>query len=246
MPVSTGALIGTAGGVGTTRLALEVGATLAADGRDTIIVDAALDTQGLAAHVAGRIDPDVTTLVTEGGDLDDALVTYPTETAGSLRLCPVHAPFSRIAAAKAPEAAERLGTLITDATSLAEHVLVDVPPLASNTAVGGAAAADRRALITPATIRGRDALSRSLGSLADLGMAADLVVANRADDDALEDADVAIPESVETDVPESPSALSDEARFGPAVSTLTEELLAITIDVDLGAGLTGTARDYLT
>lgn len=239
-------MIGAAGGVGTTRLTLEVGATLAADGRDTIIVDAALDTQGLAAHVAGPIEPDVTTLVTEGGDLEDGLLTYPTETAGSLRLCPAHAPFTRIAAAKAPEAAERLGTLIADATSLAEHVVVDVPPLASNTAVGGAAAADRRALITPATIRGRDALSRSLGSLADLGMGADLVVANRAKGDDLDDADLAIPESVQTDVPKSPSALSDEAGFGSAMSALTESLYAITLDVDLSAGLAGTAREYLS
>lgn len=246
MPVSTGALIGTAGGVGTTRLALEVGATLAADGRDTIVVDAALDTQGLAAHTSGRIDPDLTTLITEGGDLDEALLRYPADTAGTLRMCPVHAPFTRIAAAKAPDAAERLGTLITEATSLAEHVVVDVPPLASNTAVGGAAAADRRALITPATIRGRDALSRSHGSLADLGMGADIVVANRAEDGDLEDADVTIPESVDTDVPESPSALSEEAGFGSAVSTLTESLFAITLEVDLGTSLTGTARDFLT
>jgi septum site-determining protein MinD len=243
--VSTGALVGTAGGVGTTRLAIEVGAALAADGRDGIVVDAALDTQGLGAHVSGRLDPDVSTLLTESGDLADGLVDYPLEVPGSLRVCPAHAPFTRVAAAKAPQAAERLADLIREATTVADHVLVDVPPLASNTAVAGAAAADRRALVVPATTRGRDALSRSRGSLADLGLSADLIVANRAEDGSLSDADLSVPASRVTDVPERPACLAGESGFGSAVGELAEFMFGISMDVDLGAGLTATARDYL-
>lgn len=246
MTVSTGALIGAAGGVGTTRLCLEVGAALTADGRDTILIDTALDTQGLAAHVSGRIEPDLTSVITGDGELSEALRAYPLETAGSLHLCPVHAPYTRIARGKAPAAAERLGEVVTDATSLAEHVVVDVPPLASNTAVAGAAAVKRRAVVTPATIRGRDALSRTQGSLADLGLSGDLVVANRAAEGALADADHSVPESEVADVPEKPACLGTEPGFGPAVSDLTETLFDVQLDVDLGVSFAATARDYFS
>lgn len=232
--------------MGTTRLCLEVGAALAADGRDTILIDAALDTQGLAAHVAGRIEPDLTSVITGDADLSEALRSYPLETAGSLHLCPVHAPYTRIAAGKAPPAAERLGEVVTDATSLAEHVVVDVPPLASNTAVAGAAAAKRRAVVTTATIRGRDALSRTHGSLADLGLSGDLVVANRATEGALADADRNVPESEETDVPEKPACLGTEPGFGPAVTELTESVFDLELDVDLDVSFAATARDYFS
>jgi septum site-determining protein MinD len=244
--VSTGALIGAAGGVGTTRLCLEVGAALAADGRDTVLIDAALDTQGLAAHVSGRIEPDLTAVITGEGSLSEALRSYPVETAGSLQLCPVHAPYTRIAAGKAPTAAERLGEVVTEATSMAEHVLVDVPPLASNTAVAGAGAADRRAIVTPATIRGRDALSRTQGSLADLGLTADLIVANRSVEGALADADQSVPDSEVTDVPEEPACLGTEPGFGPAIADLTESMFDLQLDVDLGVSFAATAREYLS
>lgn len=246
MTVSTGALIGAAGGVGTTRLCLEVGAALAADGRDTVLIDAAVDTQGLAAHVSGRIEPDLTAVITGEGELTEALRSYPLETAGSVRLCPVHAPYTRIAAAKAPAAAERIEEVVTGATDLAEHVIVDVPPLASNTAVAGAAAVDRRAVVTPATIRGRDALSRTQGSLADLGLSADLVVANRSVEGALADADQSVPESEVTDVPEQPACLGTEPGFGPAVRKLTESMFDVHLDVDLGASFAATAREYFS
>ena len=58
------ALVGAAGGIGTTRLALESGATLARTGRDIAVVDAAFDTQGLARYVEGRIEVDATALAT--------------------------------------------------------------------------------------------------------------------------------------------------------------------------------------
>lgn len=63
----TCALVGAAGGVGTTRLTLECASLLAADGRDVAVLDAAYGTQGLADRTPDRIDPDVTALC-----LDDA------------------------------------------------------------------------------------------------------------------------------------------------------------------------------
>lgn len=245
MTNSIAALVGTAGGVGTTRLSVEIGAALAADSREAIVVDAAFDTQGLSAYAPGRLVPDVTTLITDGGELEDALVRVPTETAGELRLCPAHAPFTRVAAAKAPESAERLEATIETAADRADHVLVDVPPLASNPAVAGAAAAETRALVVPPTIRGEDALSRTYGSLADLGLDADLVVANRATEGALPDADHVIPESTETDVSEMPACLRSEPEVGPAIAALAESLYDTTLDVDLGGGIASSARKYL-
>lgn len=244
MTTSIAALVGTAGGVGTTRLAVEVGAALAADGREAIIVDAAFDTQGLSAYAPGRLVPDVTTLITDGGDIGDALVSFPTDTLGALQLCPAHAPYTRVAAAKAPESAERLEATIETAAERADHVIVDVPPLASNPAVAGAAAADRRALVIPPTVRGEDALSRTYGSLADLGFEADLVVANRAEEET-PDADHVIPESTETDVSQTPACLRSEPEVGPAVAALAEALFDTTLEVDLGAGLASSARKYL-
>jgi septum site-determining protein MinD len=243
--VSIGALVGTAGGVGTTRLAVELGAALAADGRDTIVVDTAFDTQGLSAYVSGPLDPDITTLLTAGGDLQDALVSFPTDTPGTLHLCPAHAPFARVATAKAPEAAEQLEATIETAAKVADNVVIDVPPLASNPAVAGAAAADQRGLVLPASIRGEDALSRTYGSLADLGLSADLVVANRAEDEAFQDADYSIPESTETDVAQTPACLSSEPGLGPAVAAVAEALFETTLDVDLSVGLARGAREYL-
>ncbi len=68
------ALVGAAGGAGTTRLAVESAATLAQTGRDVAVIDAAFGTQGLADYVDGRIETDVTALVTDDGvELADAL-----------------------------------------------------------------------------------------------------------------------------------------------------------------------------
>lgn len=74
--MTTTALIGVAGGVGTTRTAVEFAAALARDGRSVVVIDAAYATQGLGEYVSGRIDTDVTTLATDPSvDLADA--TYP-------------------------------------------------------------------------------------------------------------------------------------------------------------------------
>lgn len=98
---TTAALAGTAGGAGATRLAVEVGATLARAGRSVALLDAAFATQGLAQHVPGRIDEDVVDLVT-GDDPrpSDAAVDLQTDTSARLVAVPARAPFQAFARAK--------------------------------------------------------------------------------------------------------------------------------------------------
>lgn len=247
MVASVGAVVGAAGGVGTTRLSVEVGAALAADGRDVIVLDTALDTQGLSSYVPGRIDPDLTDVLTSGLDPAEALLTHPASdvTAGTLRCLPVDATFDRIAQTKTPETARDLTELATDLTSDGTHIVVDVPPLASNTAVAGTAAADRIALATRDSARGRDALSQSLGTLDDLGFEATLTVINRVRAGNPPDADVTIPESTRSGVPTTPACLSGDTEFVTAVERLASMLFDTKISVDLDRDLARAARDLL-
>ena len=68
MNATTLALVGATGGAGTTRTAVELAAMGARDGDDVAVVDAAFTTQGLSEYVAGRIDPDLTALLTDDPD----------------------------------------------------------------------------------------------------------------------------------------------------------------------------------
>ena len=88
--VRTLALVGATGGAGTTRLTVEFGATLARAGRDVALLDAAFGTQGLAAHVPGRIEPDLTALVTDATDrpLAAGLVDHPAAVSTAVRVVP--------------------------------------------------------------------------------------------------------------------------------------------------------------
>lgn len=193
----TAALVGTVGGAGTTRLCLELGAALAAAGRDVLVLDADLDAQGLARHVAADLDIDATSLLADpDSDLSDATVDYGLDAPGRLGLVPAHAPFVRVAAAKAPDAAERLEDRVAEATDSFDYVLVDTPPVASNPAVAAVTCTDRVALVFPGTLRGTDATARARGRLADVNAAADVLVATRTTaEDAPADADVAVPDA---------------------------------------------------
>lgn len=220
----TAALVGTVGGAGTTRLCLELGAALAAAGRDVLVLDADVDTQGLARHVAADLDTDATRLLADpDARLADATVDYELDASGRLALAPAHAPFVRVAAAKAPDAAERLEDRVAEATDSFDHVLVDTPPVASNPAVAAVTSTDRVALVFPGTPRGTDATARARGRLADVNADADVLVATRTSpEDAPADADVAVPDTPDVDVgaaaaaPESPLAAA-AARTAGAV-----------------------------
>lgn len=205
MDTTTTALVGAAGGVGTTRTALEVGGTAARGGHDVVVLDAAYGTQGLADRVDGRIDPDVTALVTDRTDdaldagLHDLAVEDAAETdveSGGLAVAPARAPFERLARAKAPPAAEALAARIDEAADRADLVLVDTPPVASNQAVAVVTAVDRVVGVTAPTARGADALQRVRGRLQDVGTSLDgtLVVDRGGGESDRLDPDAVVPE----------------------------------------------------
>jgi len=194
MEATTAALVGATGGAGTTRTCLELATALAAAGDDVAVLDAAYDSQGLARHLSGRLDPDLTALVTDGADesLDAGLVAYepaaePNSFAaleaealpepGHVACCPARAPFERLARAKTVEAADELEARIAEAAASFDHVLVDTPPLGSNPAVAAVTTADRVAITAPATGHGLDAVQQTRGRLQDVGTAADAVLA---------------------------------------------------------------------
>lgn len=229
MTARTAALVGAAGGVGATRLTVECGAALAAAGHDVALLDAAFDTQGLARHVPGRLDPDLTDLLLDPErPLDDALVELDAGVDGRLAAAPVHAPFERLARAKAADPAETLGDRVDEAAATHDAVLVDTPPVATNPAVGAVTAADRVALVSRPTPRGRDARSRAGGRLADVGADVSVAVANFAADEASPDADYAVPESDARTAADAP-AVTDGGAFGGAVAALAGAL----VDEDL-------------
>jgi cellulose biosynthesis protein BcsQ len=235
-PLVTGvralALVGATGGAGTTRLTVEFGAMLARDGRDVALFDAAFGTQGLAAHVPGRLDPDLTALVTDASDehLDAGLVDHPAAVDGRLAVCPARAPFERLARAQTTAAAERFEERLATARERFDHVLVDTPPVAANQAVAAVSAADRVGLVVPATAHGIDRLPRHRDRLRDVDAPADVVVANRGSGD-VDGADVVIPESEATAVPDLPVSADPDPAFAPAVAAGVEAALRTDLDL---------------
>lgn len=223
------AFVGVAGGAGTTRTVVETAATLARGGHSVAVLDAAVDTQGLATYAEGRLDPDLTAVLVDEAGFSEAAIDAWSDLDGEVALYPAHAPFERLARAKSVDAARRLETCIDHATGQYDYVLLDVAPVADNQAVAAVRAADRRVLVAPATRRGNDHLPQMRGRLVDLGFEADAVVATFADDGSeLADPDHELPTG-DRDVT-VPRAVDPDTEFAPAVATMTEELC----DCELG------------
>ena len=231
MGVSTLAFVGCTGGAGTTRLTIEAAATLARGGRSVAVVDAAFDTQGLATYVEGRLDTDVTAVAVGDASVDDALFEWDIDADGRVALCPAHAPFERLARAKSAESAQTLERAIEEVSGRFDHVLLDVPPIASNQAVAAATTAQRRALVVPANQRGSDLLPRQRGRLRDIGAPATAVIAARVHGDtgeSVEDAAHTVPH-IGPSAPR-PLATDPDADVAPTVAAMVEDLFS----VDLG------------
>ncbi|GGL48220.1 ParA family protein [Halocalculus aciditolerans] len=238
----TAAVVGTAGGVGATRLAVESAASLAAAGRDAAVVDVAFATQGLARHVDGRIDADTAALLADSArPAADAAHELDIDTPGSVTLYPTYAPFTTLASASAPNAAATLGDRLDELD--ADHVLVDTPPVLANPAIASVDAADAVALVAPGGERGADAVARTRGRLADVDASADLLVANRAPDTPL-DADVAIPTADAADT-ERFAYETPRAPFSLAVGELAEALFDVDLALPDEPGLVDRAKTAL-
>lgn len=233
---ATAALVGATGGAGTTRLTVEVGAALARDGRRVAVFDAALGTQGLARHVEGRIDTDATDLLTSES-VTPAVAMTELETAGDgeLLVCPARAPFGDVAEAKSTAAARRFESTVREAGVAFDTVIVDTPPVAANPSVAAVTAAERVALVAPATDRGIDGVQTQRGRLADVGTGADLVVANRTSDPP-DVADLAVPESAVTDAAGTPVADEGAGAFPAAVADLAERLFGVDLAAEFDEG----------
>lgn len=236
MTVSTLALVGATGGAGTTRLTVEVGATLARAGHDVALLDAAFATQGLAAHVPGRIDPDMTTILTDATDMDlsAGLAAHPAEVPGHLAVCPARAPFERLARAKTTDAAERFEGLIATAAGRFDHVVLDVPPVAANQAVAAVSGADRVGLVVPASPHGLDHLPTMRDRLRDVDAPPIDVLANEGvvgGPTTVTDADVRIPASEVTAVADCPAALDPDSEFAPAVAAAVQTVFDTSLDL---------------
>lgn len=235
MTTRTLALVGAAGGVGTTRLTMECAATLARAGRDVVVVDAAFATQGVAAYLGRQVDGDATALATGAAAIEETLYEDGETLPGRLAVCPARAPFERLARAKTPEAAERLGDQVAAASLGHDAVLVDVPPVAANQAVAAVEAVQTVAVVTDDTERGVRALAHQRERLADIGRPCDYAVVNRAGEGHV-DADLTVPETgVRT--PRSCPVCADpgaERAFASAVAETTETLLGLSLELGFG------------
>jgi MinD-like ATPase involved in chromosome partitioning or flagellar assembly len=231
---STVAFAGVAGGAGTTRTCVEVGATLAREGDSVAILDGAFGTQGLATYVEGRIDPDLTSVLTDEAAFGDALVDVWPNLDGAAVIAPAHAPFERVARAKAPEAAQLFENCLERAAAQFDHVLVDVPPVADNQSVAAVTSVDQCLLVAPDARRGGDLLPRMRGRLVDLGTESDALVATRVSEEDpvhLSGADYAIPAGEHNVV--TPTCATADSEFAAAVADLTGALFDRDLAVEL-------------
>ncbi|WP_436933497.1 ParA family protein [Halovenus marina] len=245
MSTRTVAFVGAAGGVGTTRLTVECGALLARAGQDVAIFEMAFATQGLSSYVDEPIDADVTALATGEAELEASLYE-PYETPGRLSLCPARGPFERVARAQTAGAASRLEQQFAAASLSHDVVLLDTPPVCSNQALAAVNVADRIATVVPGDTRGRDALARLRERFADVGVSADVVVANRGDEE-FTDADVTVPDSAETAPRDEPVCLAADGAFPAAVADIVDATLGVSVDIDAtdddGGGLFSRVTD---
>jgi cellulose biosynthesis protein BcsQ len=232
---TTAALVGATGGAGTTRTTVELALALAADGRDVAVLDAAFATQGLSDYLPGALDPDLTALVTDerGAALSAGLVAFPStdDLPGRAVAAPVRAPFERFARAKRAEAARALADRVDEAAAAHDHVLLDVPPVASNQAVAAVESADRVALLSPTGERGSDAGRRLADRLADLGAPPDARVVTGTDDDVdAADATLSLPSNARE--PGDAPAVVEGGAYASGVEDVADAALGV--DLSLG------------
>lgn len=226
------AVVGGVGGAGATRLSVEFAGALAQRGMDVAVIDAAFTTQGLAALVPERIEPDLTRVLTEDRPLQEATTTLSLDLPGTVTVAPALASFERLARAKTSECARRLADRLSTAARQYDAVFVDVPPVGANQAVAAVTAADTVALVVPDSERGVDAVTRSLDRLADIDAGVDTVVANQADPESLtvEAADVVVPMSEASGLSEAPGT-GEQTDFSVAIGSAVETITGVTPDL---------------
>ncbi|MDZ7850003.1 MAG: ParA family protein [Halodesulfurarchaeum sp.] len=224
--------VGTVGGCGTTQSILDIGGVLARNGERVLVFDLDFATQGLAQHVDGTIAVDSTGLVADPDEtLRDAVREWAVEGDGRFEVVPSLAPFVEIAAAKSEAAGARVGERLEEAAERADWVLVDVPPVVSNQAIGAVTSADQVIAVLPPSDRGVDALQRERGRLADVGGSFDAVL-TVGPGDPPPDATAHLPERPGNAPAHRPATLSADGSFTRAVGAATATLLDVSIDIE--------------
>lgn len=238
MAVRSVAFVGVVGGAGTTRTVLEVGGALARAGQGALVFDLDFATQGCSQFVEGRIRTDAATVLADPSvDLTDAVHDVPVDGPGRLGLLPAFSPLATLADAKSPEAGEQVDERLDEATDAFDHVLLDVPPVVSNQAIGAVVAADRVVAVVPPTRRGVDSLPRERGRLADVGREVAFVLAVGDGAEGLPpDADATIP-PLPGDADEyRPATLDTGGGFTVAVGETAEAIFDVSILEELDTG----------
>ncbi len=229
MSPRTVALVGAAGGVGTTRLTVECGATLARTGRDVAIFDSAFHTQGLRDYPHRTGTRDATALATGEATLEETLVICEPGLSGRLTLCPATTTMGQFQQTTSPEAADRFATTVAGAALSRDAVLIDVPPTVTPLSRAVLGIADLIVLVTTETPRGTRALSRHQQRLHELGHPPDCVLFNHADT-TLQDA-IAVPTSNQSDPYDCPTCAEPgrDESFARAVTDAVESVFTLSI-----------------
>jgi cellulose biosynthesis protein BcsQ len=237
MPVSSVAFVGVVGGAGTTRTVLELAGVLARAGRSALVLDLDFATQGLERFVEGRIEPDATTLLADQTvDLSAAVHEVEVDGSGRLGLVPAYAPFARIADAKSPDAGAAVDEHLETAAEAVDHVLLDVPPIVSNQAIGAVTAAESVVATIAPTDRGVDALQREKGRIEDVDASLDQVLAvGSRPASAPPDADLALPSLPGGAPDERAVTLDSSGAFTAQAVTVAETLFAVDLEASIEA-----------
>lgn len=236
MRVESVAAVGIVGGAGTTRTVLELAAVLARGGRSALVLDLDFATQGFERFIDDRMDPEAAALLADPEvDLAETVHDWDVDGEGRLGLVPAFAPFAELAHAKTPSAGARVQDRLDEAAESFDQVLLDVPPVASNQAVGAVTAAEAVVGVIPPTERGVDSLQRERGRLADVGTGFDQVLAVEASpEEAPPDADHAIP-SLPGGPSYSPYTLETAGGFTERMAQVADDVFEVDIAASIDA-----------
>lgn len=190
------ALVGAAGGAGTTRLAVETAGRITARGETAVLVDTDFATQGLAEYVPGQFPTDIVGALCDQRPIETVTSPLSVDHTPPPQAAPSFAGLSRVATALETDAAAHLSEELSALTDTYEHVLVDTPMPVTNPAIAAVAAADTVGVVFPRSVRGIESLHRTAGFLNDIDVAAGVQLSNacRQPSPPEDPADIAVPE----------------------------------------------------
>ncbi|OTE99293.1 cell division inhibitor [Halorubrum sp. SD683] len=252
MNATTLALVGATGGAGTTRTAVALPALASRDAARVAPAPACTRGGLSESYVSGRIDPDLTALLTDDSDAALSAAAYPVvgtggdsgrtadgerdalDLPGRVDAIPARAPFERVARAKTAEAARKLERRIGEAATTYDAVVVDAAPVGSNEAVAAATTVDRAVAVRPATVHGRDAAQRLRGRIADVGGSLDatLAIERPGSGDGEEGNGVVRVPATDPEVAAAPTAAGGDDAYARAIATAYEAAFDATLDVE--------------